>query len=62
MIMGMISTSTCDIAERSWLSVAFMCGRFTTASSPRLRGCSGPEMVDIRSAIIGVTSTCDSNM
>ena len=48
-IVGVISTSTCDIAERSCLSVTLICGRLTTASSPRLSGCSWSEMGEIRS-------------
>lgn len=61
-IVGVISTNTCDIAERFGLSVTFMCGRLTTASSPRLRGCSGSEMVDIRSTSLSrlalITQVC----
>lgn len=60
-IVGVISTTTVLMEDRGetggriWIS-----GRFTTASEPSDRGCSGSEMVEMRSAVncLARNSTC----
>ena len=46
-IVGVISTKT--VCRSRVRGLIWMSGRFTTAREPRERGCSGSEMVDMRS-------------
>ncbi len=49
-MVGVISTTTVLIGDRDDVGgLTWMSGRLTTASEPRERGCSGSEMVAIRS-------------
>lgn len=51
-MVGVISTSTrvkVSVLGRAGEGVIWMSGKLTTASDPRVRGCSGSEMVEMRS-------------